>query len=347
MKKALIALAVLGLTGGAAVAQSSVTLFGVIDADMKYVKTGDLKLKKLDSSGLSTSRFGVKGVEDLGGGLKAGFWLESEVATDTGAGGSTVNGSNAFWGRRSTVSLMGEFGEIRLGRYKTATRLHIEDFDPYSGTGLGDVTKVIADKTALGTLSGTQSGTFTRASNMVSYETPKDLGGFYGAADVAAGEGDGSNKMQDIRLGYKEGPVHVSAAFSSNGTGTKYKVSSIAGSYDFSGIKPALMYTTTEAGDAKIKAVTAALTWSLGQGQLQTSFTNSSANTAAQAIVGGDAKLFAIGYIYSLSKRTSLYTTFAQIDNKDGAKYTLGGAPAATAGGQKSSGFDVGIRHSF
>lgn len=95
MKKALIALAVLGLTGGAAVAQSSVTLFGVIDADMKYVKTGDLKLKKLDSSGLSTSRFGVKGVEDLGGGLKAGFWLESEVATDTGAGGSTVNGSNA------------------------------------------------------------------------------------------------------------------------------------------------------------------------------------------------------------------------------------------------------------
>lgn len=75
MKKALIALAVLGLTGGAAVAQSSVTLFGVIDADMKYVKTGDLKLKKLDSSGLSTSRFGVKGVEDLGGGLKAGFWL--------------------------------------------------------------------------------------------------------------------------------------------------------------------------------------------------------------------------------------------------------------------------------
>ena len=75
MKKALIALAVLGLTGGAAVAQSSVTLFGVIDADMKYVKTGSLSLKKLDSSGLNTSRFGVRGTEDLGGGLKAGFWL--------------------------------------------------------------------------------------------------------------------------------------------------------------------------------------------------------------------------------------------------------------------------------
>lgn len=341
MKKALIALAVLSLTGGAAVAQSSVTLFGIIDADMKYVKTGDLKQKKLDSSGLNTSRFGVRGVEDLGGGLKAGFWLESEVGTDNGAGG-TATGSTAFWQRRSTVSLMGDFGEVRLGRYKTATKLHIEDFDPYSATGLGDITKVFSNSL------GTSAGTFSRANNMVSYETPKNLGGFYGAADVAAGEGDNTNKMQDVRLGYKNGPIHVSGAFSSTGVGTKYKVQSIAGSYDFSGIKPALMYTVTKAGDKEIKAITAALTWNLGPGALQTSYTDAKANTAAEATAGvGDAKLFAIGYIYSLSKRTALYTTYAQIDNKGGAKYTVSGAPAATAGGQKSSGFDVGIRHSF
>lgn len=337
MKKALIALAVLGLTGGAAVAQSSVTLFGIIDADVKYVKTGDLKQKKLDSSGLNTSRFGVRGTEDLGGGLKAGFWLESQLNTDTGTADSS-----RFWGRRATVSLFGDFGEVRLGRYKTATKLHIEDFDPYSATGLGDVTTVFSN--AL----GTGASTFSRADNMVSYETPKNLGGFYGAADIAAGEGNNTNKMQDVRLGYKNGPVHVSAAFSSTGVGTKYKVQSVAGSYDFSGIKPALMYTTTKAGAAEIKALTAALTWSLGQGALQTSYTDSKANTAAEAISGvGDAKLFAIGYIYSLSKRTALYTTFSQIDNKGGAKYTVAGAPAATAGGQKSSGFDVGIRHSF
>jgi predicted porin len=340
MKKALIALAVLGLTGGAAVAQSSVTLFGIIDADMKYVKTGDLKLKKLDSSGLNTSRFGVRGTEDLGGGLKAGFWLESEVGVDKGDTGS----QSAFWGRRSTVSLFGDFGEIRLGRYKTATKLHIEDFDPYSATGLGDVTAVFKN-----TL-GTGATTFSRADNMVSYETPKNLGGFYGAADVSAAEGSAgvTNKMQDVRVGYKDGPIHVSAAFSSTATATKYKVQSIAGSYDFNGIKPALMYTTTKAGAAEIKALTAALTWSLGQGRLQTSYTDSKANTAAEAIAGvGDSKLFALGYIYDLSKRTALYTTFAQIDNKGGAKYTVSGSPSATAGGQKSSGFDVGLRHSF
>jgi len=338
MKKALIALAVLGLTGGAAVAQSSVTLFGIVDADMKYVKTGDLKQKRLDSSGLNTSRFGVRGTEDLGGGLKVGFWLESEIGVAKGDTGS----QSAFWGRRSTISLMGDFGEIRLGRYKTATKLHIEDFDPYAATGLGDVTAVFKN-----TL-GSGATTFSRADNMVSYETPKNLGGFYGAADVAAGEGVDTNKMQDVRLGYKEGAIHVSAAFSSTGTNTKYKVQSLAGSYDFGGIKPALMYTTTKFGAKEIKALTAALTWNLGQGALQTSFTDSKANDAARTTAGVDnSKLFAIGYIYSLSKRTALYTTFAEIDNKGGAKYLLNGAPAATAGGQKSTGFDVGIRHSF
>ena len=339
MKKALIALAVLGLTGGAAVAQSSVTLFGIIDADMKYVKTGDAKLKKLDSSGLSTSRFGVKGTEDLGGGLKAGFWLESEVGVDKGDTG----GQTAFWGRRSTVSLFGDFGEIRLGRFKTATKLHFDDFDPYSGTGLGDVTKVFANNL------GTGVTTFSRADNMVSYETPKNLGGFYGAADVAAGEGTNGNKLTDVRVGYKDGPVHVSFAYSEGGVGTKYKVSTLGGTYDFSGIKPSLLLVQTQAGDAEIKAVTLGVTWALGQGTLQASFTDSKANDAARAAVKtvDDAKMFAIGYIYSLSKRTSLYTTFSEIDNKGQAKYTLGGAPAATAGGQKSTGFDVGIRHSF
>lgn len=339
MKKALIALAVLGLTGGAAVAQSSVTLFGVIDADLKYVKTGDTNVKKLDSGGLSNSRFGVKGTEDLGGGLKASFWLESGFNTDTG---STAD-ANGFWNRRVTVGLSGDFGEVRLGRNKTVTRLHIEDFDPYSATGLGDITKVFDNSLGAGT------STFARADNMVTYEAPAGLGGFYGSADLAAGEGTSANKLKDVRLGYKDGPVHVSFAYSVGGVGTTYKVASLGGSYDFSGIKPSLLIVQTKSGDAQINAVTAAVTWSLGQGSLQASFTNSKANDAARLAAKpvDDAKLFAVGYIYSLSKRTSVYTTYAQINNNGKATYTLGGAPAATAGGQNSSGFDVGIRHSF
>jgi predicted porin len=198
MKKALIALAVLGLTGGAAVAQSSVTLFGVIDADMKYVKTGSLKLKKLDSSGLNTSRIGVRGTEDLGGGLKAGFWLESEVGVDTGA---AANGG-AFWGRRATVSLTGDFGEVRLGRNKTASRLHLEDFDP-------SPSRVWA-ASALST--ATWAAATARPSAVPTTWRPTPAGrpgGFYGGVDVSAGEGTGTNKGQSVRLGYKNGPLHV------------------------------------------------------------------------------------------------------------------------------------------
>ncbi len=341
MKKALIALAVLGLTGGAAVAQSSVTLFGVIDVDMKYVKTGDLTLKKLDSSGLGTSRFGVRGVEDLGGGLKAGFWLESQVDPDTGVAG----GGSAFWGRRATVSLMGDFGEVRLGRNKTVSRLHVEDFDPSAFTGLGSISVLYNN---LGSGNGTSFG---RADNLASYSLPGGLGGFYGGVDVSAGEGVGTNKGQSVRLGYKQGPLHVSGAYASTSNAadtSKFKLASFGAAYDFGVIRPSVSYTENKYLSRKQEILTVSATAPLGQqGQLWGSYT--SAKTTGETGFGtvGTPKLFALGYIHSLSKRTALYTTVAQLKNDGTTRFVLGGAPAATANGQKSTGFDVGVRHSF
>ena len=124
MKKSLVALAVLAGFAGAAAAQSSVTLFGVIDVAARYTKANGQDTKQLTNDGSSSSRFGVRGVEDLGGGLKAGFWLEGALAADTGTADAT-----RFWGRRASVSLMGDFGEVRLGRGKTSTRLVVDDFD--------------------------------------------------------------------------------------------------------------------------------------------------------------------------------------------------------------------------
>jgi len=345
MKKALIALAALGLTG-AAVAQSSVTLFGVVDANMRYIRTSGLTVKKLDSSGLNTSRFGVRGVEDLGGGLKAGFWLESEVATDTGVAG----GGNAFWGRRATVSLAGDFGEVRLGRNKTASRLHLEDFDPYTFTGVGSVSAVYSN---LGSGNGTSFG---RADNLVAYSLPENLGGFYGTVDVSAGEGVNNNKGESARFGYKQGPIHVSAAYSSatNTAATdKYKLASIGGAYDFGVARPSLSYTEAKYGARKQQILTASVTVPLGQGNILASYTDAKANTAAEtAATGftpiGDAKLFAIGYVYNLSKRTALYTTYGTIDNNGLAAFSVSGTPAGyTKAGQRSNGFDVGISHRF
>jgi predicted porin len=89
----------------------------------------------------------------------------------------------------------------------------------------------------------------------------------------------------------------------------------------------------------------------LGQGQLIGSYTDSKANGAAETAAAGytpigDAKLFAAGYVYNLSKRTALYTTVAQIRNSGSGRLALGGSPIPGAGG-KSSGADVGVRHSF
>ena len=117
MKKSLLALAVLGTFAGVASAQSSVTLFGIVDVGIRNVKNGsnpDLWTQSTD--GLNSSRLGFRGVEDLGGGLSAGFWLEAGLAADAGnMGGSNgsaapTNGSSNIFNRRSTVSLMAQLG---------------------------------------------------------------------------------------------------------------------------------------------------------------------------------------------------------------------------------------------
>src|SRR5688572_40735 len=125
MKKSLVALAALAVAGVAS-AQSSVTLFGVVDASVSsYSNKSDLaipsltnpflvdsiKVKRtaLANSGYNSSRLGFRGTEDLGGGLAASFWLEAPISNDDGQQGV------ATFARRSTVSLSGGFGEIRLG----------------------------------------------------------------------------------------------------------------------------------------------------------------------------------------------------------------------------------------
>src|SRR5690349_21044336 len=116
MKKSLLALAVLGAFAGVASAQSSVTLFGIVDVNLRYVKNGDDRAQKqLGTDGINSSRLGFRGVEDLGGGLKAGFWIEGAISPDVGTSGGQT------WQRRSTVSLLGNFGEVRLGRDYTPT----------------------------------------------------------------------------------------------------------------------------------------------------------------------------------------------------------------------------------
>ena len=175
MKKSLLALAVLGAFAGAASAQSSVTLFGILDANARFVKNdGQTRRLSLDDSGINSSRLGFRGIEDLGGGLKAGFWLEAALNIGTGIEGSS-SASNKIFNRRSTVSLISGAGELRLGRDYVPSFWNETIFDAFGTVGLGGSTNV-------------QRYVQVRQDNSIGYFLPSNIGGFYGQAMVAAAE---------------------------------------------------------------------------------------------------------------------------------------------------------------
>src|SRR5215471_10636892 len=117
MKKSLLALAVLTAISGAASAQSSVTLYGKVDLGLVYDAGGAHGKSIRVSSGVTGgSRIGFKGVEDLGGGLKASFQLETGFCADSAAGAPNFcTGSNNFMGRQAHGDLTGAFGALSAG----------------------------------------------------------------------------------------------------------------------------------------------------------------------------------------------------------------------------------------
>src|SRR5215471_5344793 len=165
MKKSLLALAVLGAYAGVASAQSSVTLYGTVDLSGKYVKndtiSGSDHRWSMGRDGINSSQLGFRGIEDLGGGLKAGFLLLSSVGADSGdlGAGQSATGSGKFWSRRATVSLFSNAGELRLGRDYTPTYWNNSNFDVFGDVGIGASPRV----QQLGTT------TFTRADNSIGY----------------------------------------------------------------------------------------------------------------------------------------------------------------------------------
>jgi predicted porin len=346
MKKTIVALAVLGSFAGVAAAQSSVTLFGIADVAFRHGMSSGKTLDSIETGGLSTSRFGVRGQEDLGGGMKASFWLESAVDVDSGGAGSP------FWARRSTLSLSGSFGEVRLGRFKSSERLLFEAFDPSSTTGIGSTAALINRLGATAT-TGAPAGTsiavdLSRFNNLVTYILPGNLGGFYGSVDQALDEKVDGAKMSSVSIGFKASGFDISSGMSTtNAKGLKFKMATTAGSYNFGVAKAVLMYTTNSFGAPAQKQVTGAVIVPLGAHKFYATYTKSTANAAARLIAGvGDATHMALSYQHSLSKRTALYTTYAKITNTGLGKFAVGGSPAVTAG-QSSSAYDVGVRHSF
>jgi len=358
MKKSLIALAVLASAAGAASAQSSVTLFGIVDATVAYGRaSGGANKYQLTNSGYNSSRLGFRGVEDLGGGMSASFWLEAGLSNDNGTGvGTNLNNQAAgasggatglVFNRRSTVSLAGGWGELRLGRDYTPQFWNLTVFDPFGTNGVGTTQTLNSIVTGV---------TAVRASNTVGYFLPGNLGGFYGQAQYYFGENvrNGAATEKDgtgagVRVGFANGPFNVAVALSE----TKYaagkvKQNNLGGQWDFGIAKAMAHYSWDENGAVEGKGWLVGGLFPVGAGEIRAAVSRYKIDNVA----GADprATKVALGYVHNLSKRTAVYTTWARLKNANG------GAPAAALNGATygagavnptSTGLDLGIRHSF
>lgn len=359
MKKSLIALAVLAASG-AAMAQSSVTLFGVVDTGVSYVKgSGGTSNYGLHNGSNASSRLGFRGVEDLGGGLKAGFWLEGAIGTDVGdgSGAGLKSGSGFQFGRRSTVSLMGNFGEVRLGRDEVVAYNKLSAHSNFSVIGVGGFRGW-----------ANSQGDAIRQNNKITYFTP-NFSGFTAGVDYAFGEkaGDGQNgRYFGGFVAYNNGPLGVTLAAdrknnpsTTDGSyggsaaaftqGDKLDSYGLGATYDFGVVKVnGLALQVKEKGAVQNSKLTS---YALGVSAPVGGVGEVKAQYALYKNGGdltGKAHQLSLGYVHNLSKRTALYGTYSYLKNKDNAQFTLGGVPSYTVGaGKASNGVQVGIRHAF
>jgi predicted porin len=331
-------------------AQSSVTLFGIVDATYAYGSGSAGNKSQLTNSGYNSSRLGFRGVEDLGGGMSASFWLEAGVNNDNGSGANTstnnqasgaTGGGGLTFNRRSTVSLNGGFGEVRLGRDYTPQFWNLTVFDPFGTNGVGTTQ----------TLNSSLGGPTTiRASNSIGYFLPGNLGGFYGQAQYYMGENNSNaaNKKDGnglaLRAGYANGPINAAIAFSE----TKFltgniKAVNLGGQYDLGVAKIMAHYNQDKiSGGNDGKGFLIGGLVPVGAGEVRLAYSTYKIDT-----VGADPRSnkLALGYVHNLSKRTALYATYAHLTNKNGAAQALNGA--VTGVNSNSNGYDFGIRHSF
>ncbi|WP_244618241.1 porin [Rhodoferax sediminis] len=354
MKRPLLLLSAM-MFAGLASAQSSVTLFGLLDMTLAR-STGSIADKsQLTQGAWGASRLGFKGVEDLGGGLSAGFWLESAVFPDNGTGGATninnqssgtsvaPNGTQGLtFNRRSTVSLVGGLGEVRIGRDFVPTFWNLNRGDVFGSSGAGQAVNFSNQIAGTGNAS-------VRASNMITYWVPQNSTGFGGSiahyfgenASNTANSNDGTGS--GAQLFYNAGGAFTAGVAYGR---TKYLTGdavarNISATYDFKVAKLVGEYSKDSLGAANATGGAIGLTVPVG----------ANVPRVAYSWVGNDAagnpkiKRFAIGDTYYLSKRTWMYVTYSHQSNSGGSSAALDGA--ITGPNASSNALELGYVHSF
>jgi predicted porin len=336
MQVKLLAAVVIASLPLVASAQSSVTVYGVMDAAIAHEDTGAPNGSRnvVNSGNQSSSRLGFKGTEDIGNGLKAVFNIEAGVALDTGAG------DTAFFGRRAVVGLAGNFGSIMLGR----------EYSPIAD--VAKETDVFGQGFYGSNLNAFTTGRLTRRlSNSVSYKSPSlsgfKLGAAYSAGETSTGP---SGTLKGISADYTLGGLYLGAGYHTLerlatgddkemivGAGYKFGAFEIKGNY---------MEADPTGVNNQFEQINLGVAYGVAAHKF---FANYQTNELES---GAKANGVAIAYTYSLSKRTNVYASYSTLRNNATGVFGMNSSstnvtPPAGALGADPKALVLGVRHTF
>lgn len=312
MQRSLIVAAALASVGASAFAQGTVTVYGRLNVSIESQDVGNADSNTVMQN--NSSRWGLKGSEDLGGGMNAGFVLESGFNPANGAAGPTLNNpTNAFWGRQSEVFLSGKWGMVRLGNFTSEAYYATADYVSMHNHDTG--TSSDAFYTYLG-----------RDTSKVSYRAPS-----FGGATFEIGTSISSPTQEDtldLALNYDAGPMHLGAGYQMQGDANQFGLRGLyeMGAFTFGGYYQRSDLPVIGSRDNfRLSGM-----YTMGSTELHLNWgtTNGYSN-----LTNDSADQFTIAVNQNLSKRTKIYAFYTKITSD-------------IPSGEFSS-FAVGVRHNF
>ena len=322
MKQATLVAAAALLAAGTVAAQSSVTIYGRLNTTIESQKNiGAVGTQRVMQD--NASRLGFKGVEDLGGGLKAEFFLEHRFNSDTG------QAAQRFWAGDSYVGLSGGFGSIKLGRLTSAAYYATADYISFHNHDTGTSSDFLYTY-------------LTNGSNTISYTTPS-LGGLTAEFTVSAAEGSAvTNKVAQVAVNYNTGPLQFGLGYEKV-AGTRDDQLTLRANYEIGSLLLGGYYQRSDIqGLGKRDAYRVAAMYTVGASEFHLNYGMAD---DWKRLANSDASQYTLGYNYNLSKRTKVYGYYTVVDNSRNFAYF--GATDRFGNALKASSLALGVRHNF